>query len=264
MAWRYLAEELPEGLAPGGLVRLEGEEARHAAVVARVQPGERIGVGDGRGQVAEGVVERADRELVEVRVDAVRAEDEPQPRLVLAQALAKNDRDELAVQAATELGAAGIIPWQAARSVSRWDARKREKGAARWRTIAREAAKQSLRAWVPEVAELAELADLARLAAEPGTIVLALEPSAPRRLAELAPRLAEAERVVLVVGPEGGIAPEELERLGTAGALAASLGSPVLRTSTAGPAAIAALCALTGRWGGSSTPPAESAPSGTA
>ena len=161
------------------------------------------------------------------------------------QALAKGDRDELAVQAATELGVDAIVPWQAARSVSRWDA-KAEKGLARWRTIVREAAKQAHRPWIPEVEGVARLAEVVARAGD--SRVLVLEPSAAERLTEVASVPSDARDVVLVVGPEGGIAPEELDALRDAGARVVRLGETVLRTSTAGAAAIAVISAATGRW----------------
>src|SRR5690606_16214002 len=164
------------------------------------------------------------------------------PQLWLAQALAKGDRDELAIQAATELGVAGVIPWAAERSVSRWEGAKVARNEQRWRTIVREASKQAIRPRVPEVAPLATTAHLAAL---PGLVVV-LEPSAPSPLTALP--LDGAARVTLVVGPEGGVAPRELERLAEAGAQLARLGPEVLRTSTAGPAALAVLNARLARW----------------
>jgi 16S rRNA (uracil1498-N3)-methyltransferase len=164
---------------------------------------------------------------------------------VLVQALAKGDRDELAVQAATELGVDEIVPWQAARSVSRWDSAKAEKGRARWGAIVREAGKQAHRAWLPDVSPLETTADLGRRAA--ASRVLILEPTADVSLTALTFG-ADGGDIVLVVGPEGGIAPEELEALGAAGATPVRLGDTVLRTSTAGPAALAVVSAALGRW----------------
>ncbi|WP_309069768.1 16S rRNA (uracil(1498)-N(3))-methyltransferase, partial [Microbacterium sp.] len=183
----------------------------------------------------------APREVV-VRIAARRVEDVPRPRIALAQALAKGDRDELAVQAATELGVDEIVPWQASRSVSRWEGPKAEKGRARWGTIVREAAKQAHRAWLPEVAPIATTAALAARADH----ILVLEPTADERLSTT--DVADAGSILLVVGPEGGIAPEELQRLRDAGARLVRLGDTVLRTSTAGPAALALLNARLGRW----------------
>ncbi len=230
---------------PGDAVTLTGTEAHHAASVRRVRVDETVTLGDGRGVWLSGVVIAVGPKQVEVRVASRDEVSEPSPRFVLVQALAKGDRDELAVQAATELGVDAIVPWQAARSVSRWDA-KEDKGLARWRTIVREAAKQAHRAWIPEVQRLARTADLVALART--ALVLVLEPSASARLTEVAAEASDGRDVVLVVGPEGGIAPEELSALEDAGARLVRLGDTVLRTSTAGAAAISVLSAAHGRW----------------
>ncbi|WP_353809810.1 16S rRNA (uracil(1498)-N(3))-methyltransferase [Agromyces sp. SYSU T00194] len=244
MASLFLREELAADLGPGAELALDGEEARHAATVSRVRVGEVISIGDGRGTVVTGAVTRvAPRELA-IEVAHVVHRDRPERGLVLVQALAKGDRDERAVQASTELGADAIEPWSAARSVSRWDAQKARKGRERWASIAREAAKQSIRAWLPEVRELVGTADLCARAAQRRTLVL--EPTADARLVDV--ELGTAGDVAIVVGPEGGIAPEELERLEASGAVLVRMGANVLRTSTAGPAAIALLSARLGRW----------------
>ena len=229
----------------GDSVVLTGAEAHHAAAVRRVRVDEGVTLGDGRGAWLTGVVTAASPKQVEVRVTGREVIPGPSPRFVLVQALAKGDRDELAVQAATELGVDAIVPWQASRSVSRWDA-KADKGLARWRTIVREAAKQAHRAWIPEVEGVARTADLVRLAAT--SLVLVLDPSASDRLTSVATEGSRGRDVVLVVGPEGGIAPEELSALADAGARLVRLGDTVLRTSTAGAAAISVLSAAHGRW----------------
>ena len=245
MALHFLLDE-PAAAVPGDAVTLTGAEAHHAATVRRVRVGEEVTLGDGRGAWLTGrVVSVAPREVVvaiEERVDAAA----PSPRVVLVQALAKGDRDELAVQAATELGVDEIVPWQASRSVSRWDAAKAAKGRARWATIAREAAKQAHRAWLPEVSELTTTRALAQRAA--ASLVLVLEPTASDRLSALELDAADARDIVLVVGPEGGIAADELEALVAAGARLVRLGDTVLRTSTAGPAALAVVSTRLGRW----------------
>lgn len=244
MALHFVLDE-PTAAGPGDTVVLTGSEAHHAASVRRVQVGEEVTVGDGRGAWLTGRCESVSPREVVIRVEARADAAAPRPRIVLVQALAKGDRDELAIQAATELGVDEIVPWQAARSVSRWDAAKAEKGRARWSTIVREAAKQAHRAWIPEVAPLVTTAGLADRAASGRTLVL--EPTGSERLTA-ADLLGEARDVVLVVGPEGGIAPDELERLTAAGAGIVRLGESVLRTSTAGPAAIAVVSAALGRW----------------
>ncbi len=228
---------------PGGTVTLTGAEAKHAAVVRRVRIGEPVTLGDGAGVWLQGEVAAAEPGRVDVRILTRRVDPRPDPAIVLVQALAKGDRDELAVQAACELGVDEIVPWQAARSVSRWEGAKAAKGRERWATIVREAAKQAHRSWVPEVAAIETTAELARRA---GTQrVLILDPTARAPLSAIVP---DERDIVLVVGPEGGIAPEELDRLVAAGAERVLLGDTVLRTSTAGPAAIAVLNVARGRW----------------
>jgi 16S rRNA (uracil1498-N3)-methyltransferase len=229
---------------PGDAVVLAGAEAHHAATVRRVRVGEEVTIGDGRGAWLTGECESvAPREVV-VRVLARTDAAAPHPRIVLVQALAKGDRDELAVQAATELGVDEIVPWQAARSISRWDSAKAEKGRARWRAIVREAGKQAHRAWLPDVTPVVTTADLARRSTT--AAVLVLEPTSETPLSSL--RFDGTDEIVLVVGPEGGIAPEELGTLNAAGATSVRLGDTVLRTSTAGPAALAVVSASLGRW----------------
>ncbi|KQR43350.1 16S rRNA methyltransferase [Microbacterium sp. Leaf161] len=242
MALHFLVENSSDA-AVGDLVSLTGAEAKHAAVVRRLRVGEAVTVGDGAGVWLSGVAEEVSPSRVEVRVSARSEEPAPHPRIVLAQALAKGDRDELAVQAACELGVDEIVPWQASRSVSRWEGPKAVKGRERWSTIVREAAKQAHRAWVPEVLPPATTADLAARAASQQ--LLLLDPGASTRLSELEP---DGRDIVLVVGPEGGISDEELTKLSEAGAERVLLGETVLRTSTAGPAAIAVLSVALGRW----------------
>ena len=237
MASLYLSEAL-RSASVGSHVVLMGEEAKHAVAVARTRVGERLSIGNGRGLVVFGVVDGVDPGQLTLLVESVREEPLPSPELWLVQALAKGDRDELAVQAATELGVSGVIPWAASRSVSRWDSAKAEKGRARWESIVREASKQSIRAWTPVVESVASTAAIAAHGS-----VLVLDPTAETRLTEV--DLPTAGRIHLVVGPEGGIDEREFAVLG---GTRVRLGSEVLRTSTAGPAAIAVLNARLGRW----------------
>jgi 16S rRNA (uracil1498-N3)-methyltransferase len=238
----YLAPELQGAdVGVGSVVQVTGDEARHAITVARVRVGERISVSDGDGLLATGSVTSTDGGIVAVAVESAARHPVPVPELWLAQALAKGDRDELAIQAATELGVSGVIPWTAERSISRWEGAKAAKGRERWASIVREATKQSIRSRVPGVEPIATTAMLAKL---PGRI-LVLEPDATTRLTEMP---LDDARITLVVGPEGGIAPRELEALSAAGATLVRLGPEVLRTSTAGPAALAVLNARLGRW----------------
>jgi 16S rRNA (uracil1498-N3)-methyltransferase len=242
MAHFYL-NELVASAAVGDRVSLVGPEARHAVTVSRLAVGESVSIGNGRGLVVSGPVVTAEHTELAIEVAVVVDAPRPEPVIFLAQALAKGDRDELAVQAATELGVDGVIPWSAGRSISRWEGAKIAKGHDRWSAIVREATKQSIRPWLPDVLDLATTTQLTRLAAE--THVLVLEPTAETALSALE---TDDRDIVLVVGPEGGIAPNELAALTAAGATLVRLGDTVLRTSTAGPAAIAMLNAKLGRW----------------
>jgi len=238
----YLNEELTEA-AIGSRVQVTGPEARHAVTVSRLKVGERVVIGNGSGLVVEGPIVSAEHTVLEIEVDTVTTEPPASPAIWLTQALAKGDRDEMAVQAATELGADGVIPWLAQRCISRWDGAKVAKGHARWEAIVREATKQSIRSWTPEVGAMVSTKQLAALA--DSTQMLVLDPEGDIALSAVE---TDGRDVVIVVGPEGGIAPAEFEMLEAAGATRVKLGSNVLRTSTAGPAAIAVLSAKLGRW----------------
>lgn len=240
-------------LAPGGTYLLDGTEGRHAGVVQRRSPGERVDVVDGAGTRLVGEVDSVGPEGVHLRVREVVVEPVPAPRLLLVQALAKGDRDELAIEAATEVGADGVVPWQAERSIVVWRGDRAAKSRARWLGTVRTAAKQARRAHVPAVdlsLDTAALARRAREVVEAGGAVLVLHEEATAPLAEVPlPAPGSGTDVLVVVGPEGGIAEREVAALLDAGAVTVRLGPHVLRTSTAGPVAIGLLAQRLGRWG---------------
>ena len=222
----------------GSLVELDGPEGKHAVQVRRMRQGEAIQLSDGKGLRVRGTVAELSGSTLKLQVTEVIKEELPSRQITLVQALAKGDRDELAIQAATELGATGIIPWQASRSISRWDGPKIAKGQARWQQIVSEAAKQSLRAYTPEVKNIVDTKEVEALVSTFDQ-VLVLDTSATATVAEAG--IPASGTLALVVGPEGGIEQSELDVLQAAGAKLVSLGANVLRTSTAGPALIAAL-----------------------
>jgi 16S rRNA (uracil1498-N3)-methyltransferase len=215
----FLVAALPEG---DELV-LDGPEGHHAATVQRLRVGESLLVGDGRGTVVRAAVTAVGKGTLSLRLGARSFERAPSPRIVVVQGIAKADRGELAVQAMTEVGVDTIVPWSAARSVAQW---KSERSHQRWVDTAREATKQSRRAWVPVVEQPLSTRDMA--ARFPGALVLHEESTVPLSTVELPVDGA----VVLVIGPEGGITPDELGAFEKAGATAVRLGSNVLRTST--------------------------------
>jgi 16S rRNA (uracil1498-N3)-methyltransferase len=229
----------------GDRVVLTGPEGHHAATVRRVRVGEDVDVVDGRGTRASCTVATVARDVVELVVVRRTTEQPLTPRLVLVQALAKGDRGELAVELATEVGVDEIVPWAAARCVVKWDGERGLKARSRWQSAARAAAKQSRRAWVPDVRDLHTTADVTELLSSAAAAVV-LSEGAPAALSTTA--MPASGDVVLVVGPEGGVTDEELRAFQDAGAIAVRLGPSILRTSTAGAAGVAVISAMTSRW----------------
>lgn len=237
----FLLDVLPVGDA----VLLSGDEGRHAARVKRLRPGEQLLVSDGRGGLLRCRVEKVVADGLQLAVLSRQQLPPADPRVVVVQALAKGERAELAVESMTELGVDEIVPWAAARSIPQWRGARGEKALQRWRRTAQEAAKQSRRAWIPEVSTPVDAAGAsARLRGATCALVLHEEASTP--LAQVA--LPDSGEIAVVVGPEGGINPEEIGAFAAVGAVPVRLGAGVLRTSTAGPAALAALSVRLGRW----------------
>ncbi|NNG40487.1 16S rRNA (uracil(1498)-N(3))-methyltransferase [Flexivirga sp. ID2601S] len=229
-----------EGAGVGDVIRVLGDEARHAAVVRRIGAGETVQVADGSGRVAVGEVVAAARDELTVRVAEIGESPVPATRFVLMQALAKGGRDEQAVESATELGVDGVVPWQAARSIVQWRGDKAEKARRKWESLVLAASKQSRRPTVPAVEPVVSGGGaVSRAGAADALIVLHEDATRPLREVELP----DAGEVLLVVGPEGGISPEELAAFEAAGGVTARLGPTVLRASSAGPAALAILLA---------------------
>jgi 16S rRNA (uracil1498-N3)-methyltransferase len=231
-------------LAESDELLVDGAEGRHAVEVLRLSPGERVRIGDGRGLVAEGDVLSAGAEGLSVAVVSRFEVPAPDPEFVLVQALPKGDRGPLAVDLATELGVDRIVPWAAARCVTRWRDDRVAKGVAKWRAAAHAASKQSRRPHVPEVTDLMTTREVCGLLGD-ADLALVLHEQARRPLAEL--QIPRTGTVAVVVGPEGGLTDGEVVAFRAAGAQAVRLGAEVLRTSTAGAAALAAL-SMRSRW----------------
>ncbi|MEV6420520.1 16S rRNA (uracil(1498)-N(3))-methyltransferase [Streptomyces sp. NPDC051662] len=229
-----------------GTVTLDGPEGRHAVSVRRLRVGEEIVLTDGAGTGAYGTVAAVEgKDRLDVAVTEVRTEPEPTPRITVVQALPKGDRGELAVETMTETGVDAIVPWQAARCITQWKGERGAKALAKWRATAREAGKQSRRLRFPDVTDALSAKQVAALLADADfAAVLHEEGSEPLATAPLPTE----GRIVLVVGPEGGVSPQELTAFAEAGARPYRLGRSVLRTSTAGTAATALLLGRTGRW----------------
>ncbi|MBJ7358293.1 16S rRNA (uracil(1498)-N(3))-methyltransferase [Nocardioides sp.] len=234
-----------DGVAVGAAVEVDGDEAHHAVAVRRLRLGESVVLTDGAGTSVVGAVSETGKRRFAVTVASVDRVPEPQPAVVVVQALPKGDRGELAVEVLTEIGVAAIVPWAASRSVAVWKGERADKALARWRATAREAAKQSRRAWLPEVGPLVSTADVVGLLAS-ADLAVVLHEGASVSLTSV--EVPPSGRVLVVVGPEGGLSDDELAAFTDAGAVAVRLGAEVLRTSTAGVAAVAALLSRTPRW----------------
>lgn len=242
----FYADELPP---VGGIGTLAGPEGKHAATVRRLRIGERLIVADGRGSGVAAEVTAVDKGSLDYRVLDRFVEEQLLPKVTVVQGLPKSERSELAVDLATEAGADAIVPWQAGRSVARWDTGKAAKGVARWQAVAAAAAKQSRRLHVPQVTDLhstAEVSTLIGRVVADGGAALALHESGATPLGGL--DLRERGEIVLIIGPEGGLSDQEIEQFTAAGAVATVLGPTVLRTSTAAAVALGAIGVLTDRW----------------
>lgn len=254
-SWRSLGE--------GDVVELRGEEAHHIAV-KRLRHGESV-------QVVDGLGWRAPARLVEVQKGrepwaTLELQGSPQteaasstgPTLTLIQGLAKDKRDEQALEMACEIGAGCVVPWPAWRSVGTWDSpQKIQRGLQRWFQIALSAMKQSRQSRLAQIDSrlVSHSSDLAGMVGEilgrGGTVFVLHEDASYQGVSALSAQLSSLEQcpeIAVVVGPEGGITPAELEALRQAGARLALLGPSVLRTSSAGPAALAIIQALVGTW----------------
>lgn len=238
-----------DAVPPKGRFVLEGTEGRHAVSVRRLHAGEHVVLTDGLGTGAAAVVLAAEgKDRLVVDVSDVTAEPEPAPRITVVQALPKGDRGEVAVETMTETGVDAIVPWQASRCITQWRGDRGAKSLAKWRATAREAGKQSRRLRFPEVTDALTTKQVAALLATADFAAVLHEDASAGSAALATAGLPGTGSIVLVVGPEGGVSPEELAVFAEAGAKPYRLGNSVLRTSTAGTAAAALLLGRTGRW----------------
>jgi 16S rRNA (uracil1498-N3)-methyltransferase len=231
------------GLTAGASVTLDGDEGRHAATVMRIRAGEQVVLTDGAGTRALCTVADSGKAALTLMVDSLEVLAREAPFVTVVQAIPKGERGELAVEMLTEIGVDRIVPWAASRSVAVWRGERATKSLAKWRAAARAATKQARRVWLPEVTGLATTDDVVGLIEE-AELAVVLHEDATVPLAELS--LEAVTSVLVVVGPEGGLTDEEIEAFGAASIV--RLGNSVLRTSTAGVAAAAALLSRTERW----------------
>jgi 16S rRNA (uracil1498-N3)-methyltransferase len=217
-----------------GRIEMSGAEGRHAARVLRLRPGENITVADGSGRVIEATVTDVGRGVT-AEVRKIREAARPKPSLTLYQAVMKGERMDDVITKAVELGVERVVPFVADRTVVRLDSSKRHKSRERWTAVARAAAKQCRSPLLTTIGEI--LVGPVQAASE-GVPVVVLHESASARLREVLPPSAP-DALIVVIGPEGGLAPSEVNALRERGAAVATLGERILRTDTAGPIAAA-------------------------
>lgn len=238
-------QEFPTPPTVGEIIELTGDEGRHAVSVKRTSVGEQIELVDGHGTRAVITVTGVSgKDRLTGVVDCTANEPASRPTVTVIQALPKAARSELTVDLLTQAGADVIVPWQAGRSVANWG-KKQDKGLAKWRAAARAAAKQSRRSRIPEITPVGDQAAVAALI-QAAPLALMLHEDATGKITDQP--VAQVDSVVLIIGPEGGISPAELDAFTTAGAHPVRLGPEVLRTASAGMVALAALGAVTDRW----------------
>ncbi|MGH2682931.1 MAG: RsmE family RNA methyltransferase [Actinomycetota bacterium] len=232
---------------PGETVILSTDDAHHALRSLRLRPGDRFTSSDGRGGLARCRVVRASGLLVEGEVEERATEERPRPVLRALLSPPKGDRLTWAVQKLVEVGADEIVLVEAARSVRRWKGERASRAGERLEAVAREAAKQARRRFLPEVSGPSPWQEALGAALEAGPAVVLWERADQGLLRLLPPE--PPDRLALVIGPEGGIPDEDAEAARDRGALLASLGPNVLRTETAAVAAAAVVLARYGRLG---------------
>ncbi|TMK49841.1 MAG: 16S rRNA (uracil(1498)-N(3))-methyltransferase [Actinobacteria bacterium] len=242
---------------PGALdaaeLTIEGEDARHLAVVRRASPGDLVRISDGRGTIADARLTSVTPAAVGAEVLTRTVTPAPSPRIEVHQGLAKGDKVDGVIRHLVEMGVDRIVVFEAGRSVARWDGARQAAAGRRWATIAREAAKQSHRAWLPVLDGPVPEADAAASASAGPGLGLVAHPAAGCRLRDVledrVPTPGGPESVWVVVGPEGGLSEDEVATFAAAGAVPVSLGPQILRTETASVVAAALVLHHFGRLG---------------
>lgn len=225
-------------------LKLVGDDGKHAAAALRLRVGELVQFTNGVGVTAIGkVVSTNNKNEVEFTLSDLTETVKPTPSITVAQAITKGDGALQAVELLVEVGVDRIIPWAASRSVVRWDAEKQTTAPRKWQAVAEAAAKQSRRVWFPEVTSMAGSVPEVLSYAQHSQIIVCDENADSGFTTPL------NEQVLLIIGPEGSITPEELQEFKQAGASLVRMGETILRSRHAGIAAVAALLAQTSRWG---------------
>jgi 16S rRNA (uracil1498-N3)-methyltransferase len=235
---------LVDKLDDSNLIEVSGDEAHHAIKVLRINVSEEILISDGAGNWVRASVENIEKKTFTAKVLERGFQPEKSPRLIVVQGLPKSDRVKDAIEILVESGVDQIIPWQADRSISKWQKDSLDK----WQSAAVAATKQSRRFRKPEIIDGLSLSQLLEIESE-NSAVLVMHESATTKLSEVVTsKFAGMSEIIIVIGPEGGISESELTVLEGAGAHIVGLGPEVFRSAHAGGAALSAVSALIGRW----------------
>ncbi|WP_301624642.1 16S rRNA (uracil(1498)-N(3))-methyltransferase [Paenibacillus apis] len=238
-------------------VTITGEDARHISKVMRSKPGDQFIVSDGASRDALVKIVSLEPETVSAEIlEMLEQKGEPWIKVTLVQSLPKGDKMETVIQKCTEIGADGFLPFISERTVVQYDGKKEEKRIARWRKIAKEAAEQSHRSVVPAVETPISWKELLRRLDTYDLVCICYEKEDGGGLRDVLRPMVEATprenkcRVAVVVGPEGGFSEREIQEAEEAGAVSTSLGRRILRTETAGMAALTCIMYESGEMGG--------------
>jgi 16S rRNA (uracil1498-N3)-methyltransferase len=237
----FFVDDLPRKV--GASYEFDSDDAQHAIRVLRMTAGEIFMLSDGLGAWSTVKIYAVKKKSLEVEVIETGIQDQLEISFTVVQALPKGDRLKECIELLTEAGVDTIIPWSAQRSIG-----KAEKGIDKLQVTAREASKQSRRLFIPEVTEVANTSTVSDLISE-YDLVLVFHESATNKVSEIVTRkYLESQKVMIIIGPEGGITNEELEIFASAGAKVALMGRPILRSAHAGLAAMSAVNALLKVW----------------
>lgn len=229
-------------LSAGTTQELGGDEGHHAVAVMRLGIGEQIKIADGAGNWVSGTITEVNKKSLKIDVAQRGSAQAGKPELIVVQAVTKSDRTKEMLELLTVGGADQIIPWQAERCISKW----KSDSAQKWQSAIKDAAKQSRRVKLPVLGDEVTTNQLIKLF-QPADKVVILHESADTGISQL--NLSnEFARVILIIGPEGGVSDNEISQLESAGAVTARMGELVLRSAHAGFAALSAVQSSIGRW----------------
>ena len=231
-----------EQLSAGTTQELGGDEGHHAVAVMRLGIGEQIKIADGAGNWVSGTITEVNKKSLKIDVAQRGSAQAGKPELIVVQAVTKSDRTKEMLELLTVGGADQIIPWQAERCISKW----KNDSAQKWQSAIKDAAKQSRRVKLPVLGDEVTTNQLIKLF-QPADKVVILHENASTGISQL--NLSnEFVRVILIIGPEGGVSDNEISQLESAGAVTARMGELVLRSAHAGFAALSAVQSSIGRW----------------